>query len=173
MQLSPKLVAILRVLRRYFFATTAQIRDAVAPSDKDGSVTREQMRKLLAHGYVRRHEPRLLEHGKTTAPPVYLPTIKGCCALATSTGDVNHILQVEPTFKDWLSIHHYTALTALHMTIDAAFAGQKHVTQHSLYFEHEVVQPDALEPSKRFRLNTVVSEKPYVVCCPTRRSSSR
>ncbi len=164
--LTPKLVAILLVLRRYFFMQTAQIRQAVAPADKDGSVTREQLQKLLALHYVRRHQPRILELGKATAPPVFLPTVLGSCALARETGDIGHILQVEPTFKDWLSIHHYCALTALHMTIDAAINAQSAVKQHALYFEHEVIQPDALEPSTRFRLNTIVSDTPRVVCCP-------
>jgi len=166
MTLTPRHTAILRAQRRYFFMTTAQIRDASAPADKDGSVTREHLRKLLALGFTKRHEPRFLETGKATAPPVFLPTVKGSCALAVATGDVNDILHVEPTFRDWISIHHYTALTSLHMTIDAAFAAQTHVTQHALYFEHEVVQPDALEPSKKFRLNTIVSDTPRIVCCP-------
>lgn len=163
--LTPRHVAILRALRRYFFMPAALIRDATAPTDKDASVTRENLRRLLPLGYVKRHEPRFLEFGKATAPPVYLPTIKGSCALAAATGDVNLILHVEPTFRDWISIHHYTALTALHMTIDAAFAAQDHVKQHALYFEHEVVQPDALEPSKRFRLNTAFPDSP-IRCCP-------
>lgn len=165
--MTPKQILILSALRRYFYMTAALIKMAASPKgDKDGSVTREQLRRLVAMGYIRRHEPRILEYGRTTAPPVFLLTIAGSCALAQHTGNLNHVLQVEPTFKDWISIHHYVSLAALHMRIDDAIAAQSYVTQHALYFEHEVICPDALEPSKRFRLNTLVAQNPNIFCCP-------
>ena len=67
--------------------------------------------------------------------------------LATDTGDCGLLLTVEPTFRDWMSLHHYLSLSRLHMTIDVAFAEQVAVKQHALYFEHEVILPDADEPS--------------------------
>ncbi len=164
--MTPKHVAILTALRTYYFMPAALIRDVSSPNDKDVSVTREALRRLLALGFVRRHQPRLLEFGKTTAPPVYLLTTSGACALAAETGNVDHLLQVEPTFKDWISIHHYVSLAALHVTIDHALSVQTHVKRHALYFEHEVVCPDAMQPSKRFRLNSIVSEGPHIACCP-------
>jgi hypothetical protein len=164
MALTARFIGILTALRRYFYLRTADIRDMVVPADADGSITRECMRNLLKLGFVRRHEPRLLEVGRMTAPPIYVLTLAGSCALATETGDCSLMLTVEPTFRDWLSLSHYLSLSRIHWTIDGAFAAQSAVTQHALYFEHEVIRPDADEPSKKYRLNTKVTDA--VSCCP-------
>jgi len=100
-------IAIGKYLRRYYYARTAQIRNAVVPHDRDGSITREALRSMLALGDVRRHEPRILEQGRTTAPPIWILTQHGSCELAAATGDGSLMLNVEPTFKDWLSLNHY------------------------------------------------------------------
>ncbi len=157
---------ILRLLRRYYYLRTAQIRDVVAPHDDEGSITRGRLRKLQEAGYIRRHQPKMTDGLSATAPPIFILTIKGSAVLATETGDCSQILTVEPTFRDWMSLNHYCALSSLHITIDAAFALQSYVKMHALYFEHEVVDAKATEPSKRFRLHTTVSAAPLVFCCP-------
>jgi len=166
MTLTPNQLAVLKALRRYFYLRTAQIKDLVYPRDKDCSVTRECMRRLHGIGFVRRHEPRIVEMGKMTAPPIFILTQKGGCVLAAETGDTSDLLTVEPNFSDWLSLNHYCALSSLHMTIDGAIAKQSRVKQHALYFEHEVFNAQAKEPSDRFRLHTTISKMPLVYCCP-------
>lgn len=164
MTLTPRQIEILKALRRYFYLRTAQIRDLVIPADKDGSITRECLRGLLRHEFVRRHEPRILEQGKTTAPPIYILTLAGSCALATQSGDCGFLLTIEPTFRDWLSLHHFCALSSLHMTIDAAIAAQTYVKQHALYFEHEVMA-DSEDPAKKYKLYVRLSNG-AIKCCP-------
>lgn len=162
--LAARLVAILRLLRRFYYLRTAQIRDWIAPHDKDGSITRDCMRTLLAPAFVRRHHPKMVDGMTGTAPPVYVLTLKGSCALAEATGDSSLLLTVEPTFRDWMSLNHYCALSQFHMTIDKAIAAQELVKQRSLLFEHEVVDPNAKDPAHKYRLYTRIDDK--VLFCP-------
>lgn len=163
MQLTQRQTAILRALRRYWYLRTAQIRDLIVPADSDGSITRNVMRTLLQLGYVRRHEPCLIEPGKFRAPPIYVLTIKGSNALAVATGDCAQILGVEPSFRDWMSLHHYCALSEFHMTLDAAIQAQVHVKMTGLQFEHEIINPRAAG-AERFKLHTAVGAGLF--CCP-------
>ena len=99
MVLAARLLVILTVLRRYFYLRTAQIRDVVLPADKDASITRECMRRLLGLGFVRRYEPKLIDGQTGTAPPVYALTLQGACALAQQIGDCSLGLAFEPNFR--------------------------------------------------------------------------
>ncbi len=165
MTLTPRDIAILRLLRRYFYLRVTQIRDAVAPHDDDGSIIRGRMRKLAAAGLVKKYQPKLLDLNGSVAP-VFVLSAKGSNILTAETGDASLLLHTEPNFADWMSLNHYSRLAALHMTIDAAVAAQDRVTLHALHFEHEMVQPNEADPSKKYRLHTVVSETPRLVCCP-------
>jgi hypothetical protein len=164
--LTPRQIDVLKLLRRYFYLRTAQVRDALIPHDGDASITRSVLRKLEHAGLIRRHQPKMVEPLSNSAPPVFVLTLKGANLLAAETGDCSVLLTAEPSFRDWMSLNHFCALSALHLMIDAAFAGQSRVRQTALYFEHEVIQPDADEPAKKYRLYTAVSESPRVVCCP-------
>jgi hypothetical protein len=120
---------------------------------------------MLAAGYVRRYEPKLADSDHGLAP-IYAVTLKGVNAVLAKTGDMSLARATEPTFADWMSMNHFCALSALHIRLDALFAAQQEVTQHALYFEHEVVKAGATNPAERYRLYTSVSAEPRVVCCP-------
>ncbi len=170
MALTSRQTIVLRALRRYWYLLTLHIRELIAREegrqgwDRDGSITREVMRSLLALGYVRRHEPHPPGDSRTKGPPIYILTQRGSCALARETRDTSDILTVEPTFKDYMSLNHYCRLASTHMKIDAAFAAQSCVKQHALYFEHEIVQPDTSDASK-YRLHTSFLDS-HVKFCP-------
>lgn len=165
MTLTDRDIAAFHFLRRYHYARTPQLRDAHFPADKDGSVTRGRLRLCEKEGYVRRNNAQVVDPlDPQTQSPIWALTLKGSAALARATGDVSLLLKSEPSFKDWLSLNHYTALTALHWMFDRAVAAQTHVTLHALCFEHEVADPSASDPAKRFVLYTRTSEG--VVCVP-------
>lgn len=167
MTLTARDLDILRLLRRYWYLRTGQIRDRVAPRDRDGAVTRGRMRKLEAAGYVHRHQPKLIDPLRPeTAAPMWILTFKGANALVAATGDCSLLILNEADFKAWMSLGHYCSLSSIAMRIDDAVAAQSYVKLTALYFEHEVVCPEATEPSKKFRLNTVVNTMPRQVSCP-------
>jgi hypothetical protein len=122
------------------------------------------LRSLLALNHVRRYEPHPPGDPRTKGPPIYILTIGGSCALARETRDVNDVLTIEATFKDYHSLQHYLALSSLHATIDAAFAAQTYARQYALYFEHEVIA-ESDNPSQRYRLHTSFPNS-NLKCCP-------
>ena len=159
-------IATLMVLRRYIYATTAQIRNKTRPKDKDGSDTRRCIRGL--GDLVRKHQPKMVNplFGNSTAP-IYAITMKGASALVAATGDPSYFLAAEPSFVQWMSLWHYVALTSIHMTIDEAFARQQYAKQTCLVFEHEVCDASAADPSDKFRLQTTVAKGPRpIFFCP-------
>ncbi len=158
---------ILRELRKYKFLTTAQIRRWCVPNDKDGSITREVLRKLQDGGLARRFRAEVTNPMMTSSAPVWTPTESGCCLLATKTGDASLILDSLPNTNNWTQFAHYVAVSELVHTIDKAFAVQQFASLGAVYFEHDVIS-DAKEPEKRFRLYTVVSqiESKRTVCVP-------
>lgn len=167
--MTPIKVAILKLLSRYRYLRTADIKQALlrmghVRSDDDGSFTRSVIRKLENDGLLRRHLPKMVQPGTNQAAPVFAPTVQGSSVLAQELGDTKWLLTHEPNFRDWMSLNHYCALSSLQMTIDQAFAGQKLVKLKKLVFEHEVVNPDAQDPSKRYKLYTRIDDK--VVCVP-------
>ena len=165
MALPPRDRDILRLLRRYVYLRTNQIRDALIPHDDDGAITRGRMRKLAAAGLVRRYQPKLVDELGTT-PPVFVLTLKGSSVLVAECNDRTQLLEVEPKFDDWMSLNHYCGLAAFHLLLDKAIADQTAVKLHHLYFEHEVIRPDQSDPAKKYRLYTVVTETPRIVCVP-------
>lgn len=167
MNITPRVLLILRILRRYKFVTTALIRDWCVPNDKDGSITREVMRKMLTAGLVRRFKAEVHNPLTTPSVPVWIPTEAGCCLLAAKTGDASLILDALPNTNNWTQFAHFVAVSAAMHAFDAAFAAQSYATIHSMYFEHDVVS-DSKEPEKRFRLHTLVRNDPpkRTVCVP-------
>lgn len=167
MNLTPRAQTILRELRRYKFLATAQIRRWCVPNDKDGSITREVLRKLQDAGLARRFRAEVANPVMTSSAPVWTPTEAGCCLLAAKTGDASLILDSLPNTNNWTQFAHYVAVSELVHTIDQAFAAQTYAKLGAVYFEHDVIS-DAKEPEKKFRLYTVVSqhEPRRVVCVP-------
>jgi hypothetical protein len=158
---------ILRLLRRYKFLTTAQIRDRCIPHDRDGRITRDRLGKLRQAGLARKLQAEVVDPLHNSTAPVWLPTEKGCHALALRTGEMSCLLDAVPGTDAWQNLAHYTAVSQLHLTLDAALAKDVRVRMDALYFEHDVVNADEREPSKKYRLHTVVSSEPKrVVCVP-------
>lgn len=168
---TPRQITVLRSLRYFWYQMAAQLRDRIAEAenrvdwDRDTSITRELLRKLLALGYVRRHAPHVPGNARIQGPPVYVLTIRGSCALATATGEPRHILQCEPTFRDYMSLYHFCSLATLHATICRAVAAQTYVKQTMFCFEHEIINPSAENPSERYRLHTSFAAN-NIKCCP-------
>lgn len=167
MIITPRAIAILLILRTFKFVTTSQIRRWCVPTDKDGSITRDVLRKLQAAGLARRFRAEVTNPLMTSSSPVWTPTEAGCCVLATRTGDASLILDAPPNTNNWTQFAHYVEVSEVLHEIHEAFAAQSNAQLGPVYFEHDVIS-DAKEPEKRFRLYTVVSqnESKRIVCVP-------
>lgn len=164
-QLSNRKLLILKTLRRYPYLRTAQIRDATAPKDEDGRITRSNLCELEALGLVRRHNPKMVDPFTGQAAPISVLTIKGSNWLTAETGDCSLLLQCERTFTDWMSLNHHCEVCGLHMKLDRAFAKQARMKLLSLHFEHDVVGKGP-KPEDKYKLYEVLQENPRIVCNP-------
>ena len=167
MTITERILAILLTLWRYKFVTTAQIRRWCVPTDKDGSVTREVLRKMLAAGLAKRFKAEVHNPLVTSSVPIWNPTEAGCCLLATKTGNPEFIVDSMPNTNGWTMFAHYAEVSELIHAIVTSFARQTYAKIGALYFEHDVIS-DAKEPENRFRLYTVIRQdkEKRIVCVP-------
>lgn len=164
---TPRVLEILRAQRRYKFLTTAQQRRWCIPNDKDGSITREVLRKMEAAGLTKRFKAEVHNPITTSSVPVWVPTEAGCALLASKTGDPSLLLDALPNTNAWTQFAHFVAVSELVHTIEVAFRGQNYARMGDLYFEHDVIGAHK-EPEKRFRLYTLVGQESMkrTVCIP-------
>jgi hypothetical protein len=172
MVITELVLQILAALRRYKFLNRRLIQDLFFPRDKDGSVTRDALRKLRDRGLVKTVRAEGGVPDSTSTAPVYVPTEAGCCVLARHRGDMNLLLDCQPNTRAWVNFTHYTYVSRLFITHDAALQSQDYVRVPRLYFEHDILNPDETDPRKKFKLYTVVKEEMRgenahkIVCVP-------
>jgi hypothetical protein len=165
MNLPPNRIAILILLWLYPILRVGQIRDRLFPNDRTGAIVRGHMRKLVIPGLVRKYQPKIVDpFGNGSAPPVYTLTCSGGSILAAATGDMKYLIQSEVSFANWISVNHWCSLSSLGMIINDAFDGKDYVKLTQMHFEHEVADPSAKEPWKKYLLYTKVSDK--ISFCP-------
>jgi Replication-relaxation len=158
---------LLQLLRRWKFLTRQQITRSCYPTDRDGSVTREDLRKLKSAQYVRALRAEVGVPAHQTTVPVYVPTEQGCLALATATSEMSWLLDAPVPTGNWTNYAHYVAVSELGMQFEAALASQQYVQSTAWLLEHDLVQPQAKTPQERYKLYTEVCRTPRrVVCIP-------
>lgn len=171
MHLTPRALQVLRFLRRFKFVDRALVQRCFFPKDRDGSVTREFLRKLVAAGFARKLRAEVADPLTTSTAPVYVPTESGCCVLATHAGDMGLLLDCAPNTRAWVNLRHWVCLSALVVTLEEALAAQSYVSCPRVLFEHDVVNPEAIDPQDRFKLYTEISKggtdaERRLVCVP-------
>lgn len=158
---------VLKLLRRYKFLVAPQIRRLCFPNDKDGSITRSRLRKLEGASYVMRRRAEVAAPNTSHTMPVWLPTEEGCAHLALRLDDTSYLLDTPVGTRTWQNFAHYVAVSDFHLMLDHAIENQSYVQMGDLFFEHDVINPEANYPSERYRLNVVVQQQPKkIVCAP-------
>jgi hypothetical protein len=159
----------MKMFRRYWFLRARQVQRRLIPHDDDCAIARSILRRLCTDGWLRKHNPKMVDtlSGSHSAAPIYTITATGASMLATEMNDASYLIAAEPNFSQWMSLNHYCALSSLHMMIDDALGGKDYVKQTALHFEHEVVSREG-QGGSRYLLHMTVNktgEKP-LFCCP-------
>jgi hypothetical protein len=135
---------------------------------------------MRAAGYTRSFKAQVGDPLNDSHKPVYVPTEKGCCALAMRTCNIADLLDLPPATNNWVSYAHNTSVSDLFSTLDRSMAAQPQVKMNALYFEHDLVNANESDPAKRYRLYTIVkvlktekksgdktvTEEKKIVCVP-------
>lgn len=158
-------VEILRALTRYHVLSRPQIQRLCRQSDRSGRATRRRLQMLVDQRLINRQH--LLYSAPDGGAPaaVYFPAVLGCEFLSDYFGDERYrAVSTLPPIPH--HIPHWLAISETHIAFDAAIAGQGEVRIDGWINEFEVVNKDESIPEKRYRLYTLLSASPRLVCAP-------
>lgn len=164
MTLTPRDLQILLVLAVHYTLTAAQIHRLLF-AGKDISVARRRLGALRAARFINRTQSEVVAPAFGLTCPVYYPSRLGLEMLAAQTGDARHLLVCTQP-PAWQNLAHFVGLSELRITIQKAVAQQSAVRLAAFYNEFDVVNKDEIDSSKRFRLYTLLRERPKLVCVP-------
>lgn len=158
-------IRLLWAVDAYYVLNRQQIQHLCFPSDKTGRVTRRRLQALVSLGLLNRHKAQVVYPNSSPAGSVYYPSAKGCQLLSEQTGDDRYLLT--PTLcPQPHHVMHWLAVSDTHIKLDEAVAGRSDVQLGSWINEWDVVNKEETDPAKRFRLYTLLSENPRLVCAP-------
>src|SRR5581483_802326 len=163
--LKPIDTQILTSVGRYYTLLRSQITRLHLPWDDDGRETRERLQQLLKLRLVNRCRMEVVNPNMGAPAPVYYPSEDGCAYLAQELEDPTHLAACTQT-PNWQHLYHWVQVAETHISLDRAVGQTDGVTVPKWYGEWDVVNPDERLPHKRFRLYTLLSETPKVVCVP-------
>ena len=158
-------IAVLLALVRYYVLSRAQIQRLCFPTDTAGRVTRRRLQALLEAGYLSRTLMRVVNLSSGAPAPVYFPAHKGCDFLAEYTNDERFLLTPTQTPQNH-HLFHWLAVSETHIALDRALAMQEQVRLDEWLSEWDVANKDEAAPEKRFRIYTLITDKPRLVCAP-------
>lgn len=165
MNLTERDYCILAKVAKYYVLSRPQLQRLCFPSDKTGRVTRRRLQALVAPGLLNRHRAQVVYPNSAPAGSVYYPSPKGVELLAEYTGD-DAILLTPTQSPVPHHVAHWLAVSETHIKLDAAIAAQERVVLDGFINEWDVVNKDEAEPHNRFRLYTLLTESPKLICAP-------
>lgn len=156
-------IAVVLAVSRYYVLNRPMVQLLCFPGDRQGRITRKRLQLLVRAGYLARHT-LFVEHGGSPAP-VYYATRKAAELLAAHFED-ERFLAVNTDCPQPHLLYHWLAISATHLTLDAAIAQQSGVQLAAWYNEWEVVNKEETAPEKRFRIYVLLQERPRLVAAP-------
>jgi hypothetical protein len=159
--------SVLLAAARYYTLTRQQIGQLCFPDDHEGRITRSRLQKLLGAGLIHRTRMEVINPSVAggVGAPVYYPSRKGCEYLAQEFEDERFLTACTQS-PNWQHLYHWVAVAQVHILLDQAAAKMRDVTVEDWLGEWSIANPDESLPEKRYRLYTVLSERPRIVCVP-------
>lgn len=165
MTVTPRDLSVLAAVARYYTLTRTQLTALCFPDDAGGRVTRKRLDALVSAGLLNRTRMAVVNPAMGAPQSVYYPSAKGCEYLAAQDGDAR-VRSACTRCPDWTHLYHWTQVAELHLRLDRAVALQAEVAVEHWLSEWDVANPDESAPEKRYRLFTLLSESPRLVCAP-------
>ena len=163
MAVTPRDVQALVSVARREVATAAQLRRDCFPTDGDGRISRRRLQMLYSAGMLARLRQQVVDPLHGVSAPVYHSTRRGLDFLAAN---------VDPCYANyscrtpnWQTLVHQLALGEMRILIESAAAGEKDFWVENYTTEFSIVDKDAKLPEQRFRLYTLLAEKPKRLVC--------
>jgi hypothetical protein len=157
-------IEVLKALALYFVLNRVQIQRLCFPDDGAGRVTRRRIQSLVEAKLINRTHMQVVSV-LGTAGPVYYPAKKGCELLAEHYEDDRYLLTPTQTPQTH-HLYHWLAVSDVHIAIDQAIRRLADITLDGWLNEWDVANKDETEPQKRYRLYTLIQQKPKLVSAP-------
>ena len=158
-------IQVLSIIARYYVVSRIQVQRLCFPDDHTGRATRRRLQALVSEKIVNRTRTPLFSADGGSPWPAYYPSRLGIELLAQHFGD-ERFLTIPTRCPEPLHLHHWLAVTETHIALDKAIAGQTRVRLEGWLNEWDTANPDAAKPEERYRLYTLLREKPRLICAP-------
>lgn len=132
---------------------------------RNDRVMRAILQELHELRLVNKTRMQALNPAAGSPAPVYFPTRRGAELVAAEFSDERY-LHVCTKTPDWTHLLHWLAVAEFHIRLDQAIARQSAVSLLGWYGEWDEVNPHAKQPHERYRIFTLIREKPRLVCAP-------
>ncbi|MBI1313261.1 hypothetical protein GC176_18370 [bacterium] len=161
--LSPRKMKTTETVCRYYTVDRSQIQRIVnVPNDR---VMRDILQQLFQAGLINKTRMQAVSPGMGSAAPVYFPTRKGAELVAAEFGDERYLYVCTRT-PDWMHLLHWIGVAEFHLRLDQALEFCNNVECLGWFGEWDEVNPHGTTPQERFRIYTLITEKPRLVCAP-------
>jgi hypothetical protein len=158
-------IQVLSAIARYYVLNRAQIQRLCFPEDQTGRATRRRLQSLVSANLVNRGRSPVFNPAGGSAWPTYYPSTLGVELLAQHFDDERY-LRTPTRAPHPLYILHWLAVADTHIALDQAIARQKQVCLQGWLNEWDEVDSTAAQPEKRYRIYTMLRERPRLVCVP-------
>lgn len=128
-------------------------------------VMRALLQELSQAGFINKTRMQAVNPSAGNPAPVYFPTRMGVELVAAETGDERYLGACTKT-PDWTHLWHWLGIAEFHLRLDQAIARNPQVQLIGWYGEWDEVNPHEDSPQGRYRIFTLIREKPRLVCAP-------
>lgn len=161
--LTSKKLEILRVVAHYVILLRTQIQRLVGiKSDRH---MRALLQQLCCAGLLQKTRMQVVNDRSGAPAPVYFSTKKGL-ELIAGLGGGDQDLHACTRTPDWQHLYHWVSVSESHIRLDQAIQRDSRVQLLGWFGEWDEVNPAAKAPEDRFRLYTLLRERPRLVCVP-------
>lgn len=147
----------------YYTLTRAMIQPIIGMAND--RVLRAILQELTVAGLINKTRMQVVNLAAGNPAPVYFPTRMGAELIAAETGDERY-LHVCVKTPDWPHLWHWLGIAEFHVRLDQAVVQCPQVSLLGWYGEWDEVKPTASAPQDRYRIFTLLREKPRLVSAP-------
>lgn len=160
---SPRKLAVIKAVCDYYTLTRALIQAIIGVAND--RVLRALLQELTVAGLINKTRMQAVNPAAGNPAPVYFPTRMGAELVAAETGEERY-LHVCTKTPDWTHLWHWLGIAEAHVRLDQAITLCPEVSLLGWYGEWDEVNPHAATPQERYRIFTLIREKPRLVCAP-------
>lgn len=161
---SPRKLTILKHVQRHGRVTRMQVQRLLGISND--RVVRANLQELVMANLLGKTRLQVVNPLSGAPAPVYYPSVLGLEMLASYFDDPSmlHAATSPPSIH---SLFHAIAISEFFIVLDQAIASQQEVSLVGTLAEWDEANPEATEPKDRYKLFTLIREKPKrLVCAP-------